>query len=91
MSYNNILPLPKKSDTPSEKVRKISGYLDDTKQAFVTTTDTVTKEEILTWLTKKVNQNKMLWKKPSLLLFKKIDTVNKTDKSQVSNKPVDTP
>ena len=44
MSSNNISPLPKEYDTPSEKVRKTSGYLDDTKQALVTTTDKVFKE-----------------------------------------------
>ena len=44
MSYNTICPLPKEYDTPSEKVRKTSGNLDDTKQALVTTTDTVVKE-----------------------------------------------
>ena len=40
MSPNIILPSPKEFDTPSEKVRKTSGNLDDTKQALVTTTDT---------------------------------------------------
>ena len=44
MSPNNICPFPKESDTPSEKVRKTSGDLDDTKKALVTTTDTVVKE-----------------------------------------------
>ena len=44
MSSNTIGPLPKKSDTPSEKVRKTSGYLDDTKQELVITTDMVFKE-----------------------------------------------
>ena len=44
MSPNTIFPLPKESDIPSEKVRNKSGYLDDTKQALVTTTDTVVKE-----------------------------------------------
>ena len=44
MSPNTIFPLPKESDTPSEKVRKKSGYLDDTKEALVTTTDTVFRE-----------------------------------------------
>ena len=43
MSFNNICPLPKESDTTSEKVRKTSGYLDDTNQSFFTTTDTVFK------------------------------------------------
>ena len=43
MSSNNILPLPKESDTPNEKVRKASGDLDDTKQELVTTTEKVVK------------------------------------------------
>ena len=41
MSPNTIFPLPKESDTPGEKVRKTSGDLDDTRQALVTTNDTV--------------------------------------------------
>ena len=45
MSSNIIVPLPKESDNPSEKVRKTSGDLDDTKQALATTTDTVVKED----------------------------------------------
>ena len=44
MSPNTILPFPKEYDTPSEKVRRTSGDLDDTKQSLVTTTDTVVKE-----------------------------------------------
>ena len=44
MSPNTICPLPKESDTTSEKVRKTSGDLDDTKQALVNTTDRVFKE-----------------------------------------------
>ena len=43
MSSNISNPLPKKSDNPSKKVRKTSGYLDDTKKALVTATDTVVK------------------------------------------------
>ena len=43
MSSNISNPLPKKSDNPSKKVRKTSGYLDDTKKALVTATDTVAK------------------------------------------------
>ena len=37
-------PFTKKSENPSEKVRKINGDLDDTEKALVTTTDTVVKE-----------------------------------------------
>ena len=44
MSSNNISPLPKEYDTPSEKVRKTSGYLDDTKQVLVNNTDTFVKK-----------------------------------------------
>ena len=44
MSSNTICPFPKLYDTPSEKVRKTSGDLDDTKQALVTTTTTVVKK-----------------------------------------------
>ena len=44
MSSNISDPLPKEYYTPSEKVRKTSGDLDDTKQALVTTTDMVVKE-----------------------------------------------
>ena len=44
MSSNTIFPLPKEYDTTSEKVRKTSENLDDTKQALITTTDTVVKE-----------------------------------------------
>ena len=44
MSSNISDPLPKKSDNPSEKVRKKSGDLYETKKALVTTTDTVVKE-----------------------------------------------
>ena len=44
MSPNTIFPLPKESDTPSERVIKTSGNLDDTKQALFITTDKVFKE-----------------------------------------------
>ena len=44
MSPNTIYPLPKEADTTSKRVRKTSGYLDDTKQALVTTTHAVIKE-----------------------------------------------
>ena len=45
MLPNTISPLRKESDTPSEKVRKTNQDFDDTKQALVTTTDTVVKKE----------------------------------------------
>ena len=44
MSYNIICSLPKEYDTPSERFIKTSGNLDITKEAFVTTTETVAKE-----------------------------------------------
>ena len=44
MSSNVIGTLPKKSDNPSEKVIKTSGYLDDTKKELFFTTYTVVKE-----------------------------------------------
>ena len=44
MSPNTICPFPKESDTPSEKVRKTGGDLDDTKLTLVATTGTVVKE-----------------------------------------------
>ena len=71
MSYNTIFPLPKEYDTLNEKVRKTSGDLDHTKQALVTTTNTVVKEQNTEKLKKKGDQNLMLWRKPSLLLFQK--------------------
>ena len=62
-------PLPKKSDNTSEKVIKTSGDLDDTKNALVTTTDTVAKEGNTAMVDKKGKQNLMRQRKPSLLLF----------------------
>ena len=44
MSSNISDPLPKTYYNPSEKVRKKSGDLDDTKKELVTTTDKVIKE-----------------------------------------------
>ena len=44
MSSNTIGPLLKKSDNPSEKVRKASGDLDDSKKALVATIYTIVKE-----------------------------------------------
>ena len=54
MSYNIIGPLPKKYNTPSEKVRKASGYLDDIKKSLVTTIDTVDKEGTNDTIEKKI-------------------------------------
>ena len=44
MSSNISEQWTKNSDTPSEKVIKTSGYLDETKKALITTTATVVKE-----------------------------------------------
>ena len=43
MSSNTIGPLPNEYYNTSEKGRKTSGYLDDTRKAWVTTMDTVFK------------------------------------------------
>ena len=59
MSYNIIGPLPKEYDNPSEKVRKASGYLDDTKKALVATIDIVVKEGTTDMVEKKGKQNLM--------------------------------
>ena len=60
MSFNIIGPLPKKSDNPSEKVRKTNGDLDDTKNALVFTTDTVVILENTDMVDKKGKQ-KLMW------------------------------
>ena len=60
MSSNISDPLPKKSDNSSEKVRKTSGYLDDTKNALVNTTYTVVKEGNTDMVEKEVKQN-LMW------------------------------
>ena len=44
MTSNTICSLPKESDTPSEKVRKSSEDLDDTKHSLFNTTNKVVKE-----------------------------------------------
>ena len=55
--YSNISdPLPNKSDNLSEKVRKTSGDLYETKKALVTTTDTVFKEGNTDTVEKKENK-----------------------------------
>ena len=63
--------MPKESNNPGEKVRKRSGDLEDTKQALVTTTDTVFKEGNTEVVDKEGNQNKSLWRNPSIVLFQK--------------------
>ena len=71
VSSNTIGPFTNEYDTPSEKVIITCGYLDDTKQALVTTTATVVKEGNTDMVDKKRNLKKMLWRKPSLLQFQK--------------------
>ena len=44
MSSNISDPLPNRYDNPGIRVRKTSRYLDETKKASVTTTDTVIKK-----------------------------------------------
>ena len=60
MSSNTIGPLPKESDNTSEKVRRTSGDLYDTKNALVATTDTVVKEGNTDTVDKRVKQN-LMW------------------------------
>ena len=81
-----------KSDAPSEKVKKTSGDLDDIKKPLVTTIDTVVKEGTTDTVEKK-------GKKPNVVeeaittpvsAKEKIDTVNKTDKSQAPQKTLGT-
>ena len=59
MSSSIIGPLPKEYDNPSERVRKKSGDLDDTKTALVTTTDMVVKEGNTDMFDKKRGKKKM--------------------------------
>ena len=80
-------PLSNKSDNPIEKVRKTIGDLDETEKALVTTTGMVIKEGN-TYMVKKSNMVREAITPP--IEKKKIDTVNKTEKSQASNKKVDT-
>ena len=59
MSSNTIEPLPEKYDTPSEKVIKASGYLNDIKKALVTTIGKFIKEGTTDMVDKKGKQNIM--------------------------------
>ena len=63
MSPNKICPLPKEPDTLSEMFRKTSEGLDYTKQALVTTTDTVVKEANTHMVDKEGNQSSYFIKK----------------------------
>ena len=93
MWFNTIGLLPKKSDTPSEKVRKTIGDLDDTKKALVTTTDMVVKEGNTDMVDKKRKKPIMVEKVITSPIWEKniINTVNKIDKSQECNKEIDIP
>ena len=94
MSSNISDPLPKRSDNPGEKVRKKSGNLDDIKKALVATNDKFFKEGNTYMVDKKRKTEHNVLKEAITFKIsskKKIDTVNKTDKSQPSNKTVDTP
>ena len=88
MSSNTIGLLSKKYYTPSEKVGKTSGDLDDTKKVLVTTIDTVVKEETTDAVYKKRKTKPNVVEKSitsPISEKKKIDTVNKTETSQASN------
>ena len=91
ISSNSIGPLPNLSVNPSEKFIKTSGYLDNTKKALVTTTDKVVKEGNTDMVDKKIKTKPNVVKEyitSPISEKNKIDTVNKTDKSQASNKTV---
>ena len=60
MSSNIIETSPKKYDNPSEKVRKTSGDLDDTKKSLFTTTGTDFKEGSTDMVDKNGKQN-IMW------------------------------
>ena len=79
MSSNTIGPLPKKSDTPSEEVKKSSAPLPNKSYAPIEKVDkkgkskpNVLEESITSPISEK----------------NKIDTVNKTEISQTSNKHI---
>ena len=75
-----IFPFPKKSDAPSEKVKKSCGDLYDTENPLVATIDTVDKEG-------KSKQNLVDEANTSIFSAKKnTDTVDKVEISQTSQK-----
>ena len=79
VSSNTIFPLPKKYDTPSEKVGGEVGIWMIPNMHWSILLTRLSKKVIIAWFTKRGNQSKMLWGDPSLLLFQKksIDTVKK--------------
>ena len=86
--------MPKEYFDRSEKVRKTSGDLDDTKKSFVATTGMFFKEGNNKMVDKKSKTKPNVVKEaitPPISVKKEIDTVKKTEKSQASNKTVDTP
>ena len=92
MSTNTIFPLPKESDTLSERVRKKVGIGMIPNRHWSLILTRFSKKGKLTWLTKKRKKNVVEESITSPITpKKKIETVNKTDKSKSSNKTVDTP
>ena len=69
MSRNAIFPLPKESDTTSEKVKQKVGIWMIPNRHWSLLLKRLSKKGVLSWLIKKIRQNKMLWRNPSLLLF----------------------
>ena len=61
ISSNIIGPFPNLSVNPSEKFRKTSGYLDNTKKALVATTDKVFKEGNTDMVDKKIKTKLFTW------------------------------
>ena len=78
--------MPKKYDNPSERVRKTSGDLDEAKKALITTTNTIFNEGNTDMGTK---PNVVKESITNTIAKKNIDTVNKKEKSEASNKAVD--
>ena len=87
MSSNISDLLQKKYDNSSITARKTSGDLDETEKVLVTTTDTVVKEGNTDMGTK---HNVVKGAITPPIAKNKTNIVNKTDKSQASNKKVDT-
>ena len=85
--------MPKKSDAPSEKIKKPSGDLDHIKNLLVTTIGAVDKEGTIDMVDKNMKSKPNVVEESitsTILSKKKIDTVNKTEKSQTSKETVPT-
>ena len=93
MSSSTIGPFTKESDNPSEKVIKKVGVWMIPKRHWSLLLTRLPKKVILAWLTKKGGKSNVLKEAitPPILETNKIDTFNKTKKSQASNKIVDSP